>query len=46
MSFEFSLPLQALRESFVLATSRYVDEPGDIHGACRGSAKPRQRGRY
>ncbi len=26
MSFEFNLPLQALRESFVLATSRYVDE--------------------
>jgi len=26
MSFEFNLPLQALRESFVLATSCYVDE--------------------
>jgi len=26
MSFEFNLPLQTLRESFVLATSRYVDE--------------------
>jgi hypothetical protein len=26
MSFEFNLPLQALRESFVRATSRYVDE--------------------
>jgi hypothetical protein len=26
MSFEFNLPLQALRESFVRATSRYIDE--------------------
>ena len=26
MSFEFDVPLQTVRESFVLATSRYVDE--------------------
>lgn len=34
MSFEFNLPLQTLRESFVLATSRYLDErrrhPGSV----------------
>lgn len=41
MSFEFNLPLQTLRESFVLATRRRAR--GDVQGACRSSAKTRQR---
>ena len=32
MRFEFNLPLQALRKSFMRATSRYVDEPAAISG--------------
>src|SRR6266516_390156 len=34
---------QALRESFVRATSRYVNERGDIQGACRVSAYLRHK---
>ncbi len=34
MSFEFNLPLQTLRESFVLATSRYVDERAATSREC------------
>jgi hypothetical protein len=42
MSFEFNLPLQTLRESFVLATSCYVDErAATSRETCRSSAKTR-----